>query len=34
VDWTGPGGSAGQITLDLTSQTNIQVGELQALVTR
>jgi hypothetical protein len=34
VDWTGPGGSAGQITLDLTSRTSIQVGELQALVTR
>jgi hypothetical protein len=34
VDWTGPGGSAGQITLDLTSRTSIQVGELQALVAR
>jgi hypothetical protein len=34
VNWTGPGGSAGQITLDLTSRTSIQVGELQALVTR
>jgi hypothetical protein len=34
VDWTGPGGSAGQVTLDLTSRTSIQVGELQALVTR
>lgn len=34
VDWTGPGGSAGQITLDLTSRTSIQVGELQALVTQ
>lgn len=34
VDWTGPGGSAGRITLDLTSRTSIQVGELQALVTR
>lgn len=34
VDWTGPGGSAGQITLDLVSSTSIVVGELQALVTR
>ncbi len=34
VDWTGPGGSSGRITLDLTSRTSIQVGELQALVTR
>jgi hypothetical protein len=34
VDWTGPGGSSGQITLDLTSSTNIVVGELQALMTR
>lgn len=34
VDWTGPGGSAGRITLNLTSRTSIQVGELQALVTR
>jgi hypothetical protein len=34
VDWTGPGGSAGRITLDLTSRTSVQVGELQALVTR
>lgn len=34
VDWTGPGGSSGQITLDLTSSTSIVVGELQALVTR
>ena len=33
VNWTGPGGSAGQITLDLTARTNIVVGELQALVT-
>lgn len=33
VDWTGPGGSSGQITLDLVSRTNIVVGELQALVT-
>ncbi len=34
VDWTGPGGSAGQIRLNLTARTSIQVGELQALVTR
>ena len=34
VDWTGPGGSSGQIPLTLTSTTAIQVGELQALVTR
>ena len=34
VNWTGPGGSSGQITLDLVSRTNIVVGELQALVTR
>lgn len=34
VDWTGPGGSAGQITLDLVSRTNIVVGELQAVVTK
>ena len=34
VDWTGPGGSSGQIPLDLTSSTRIVVGELQALVTR
>ena len=34
VDWTGPGGSAGQITLDLVARTNIVVGELQALVTK
>jgi hypothetical protein len=34
VDWTGPGGSSGQITLDLTSTTSIVVGELQAVVTR
>ena len=33
VDWTGPGGSSGQITLDLVSRTTIVVGELQALVT-
>ena len=33
VNWTGPAGSAGQITLDLTARTNIAVGELQALVT-
>jgi hypothetical protein len=33
VDWTGSGGSSGQITLDLTSTTSIRVGELQALVT-
>jgi len=33
VDWTGPGGSSGQITLELTSSTSIRVGELQALVT-
>jgi hypothetical protein len=34
VDWTGPGGSSGQITLDLASSTSIVIGELQALVTR
>ena len=34
VDWTGPAGSAGQIPLTLSSGTSIQVGELQALVTR
>ena len=34
VNWTGPGGSAGQIPLTLTASTAIQVGELQALVTR
>jgi hypothetical protein len=34
VDWTGPAGSSGQITLDLVSSTSIAVGELQALVTR
>lgn len=34
VDWTGPGGSSGQISLDLTSSTRIVVGELQAVVTR
>ncbi len=33
VDWTGPGGSSGRITLDLVLRTNIVVGELQALVT-
>ncbi len=33
VDWTGPGGSSGQITLDLFSRTSIVVGELQALIT-
>ena len=33
VNWMGPGGSAGQITLDLIARTNIVVGELQALVT-
>jgi hypothetical protein len=33
VDWTGPGGSSGQITLDVVSRTSIVVGELQALVT-
>jgi hypothetical protein len=33
VDWTGPGGSSGQIPLVLTSSTRIVVGELQALVT-
>ena len=33
VNWTGPGGSSGQITLDLESRTSIVVGELQALVT-
>ena len=33
VNWTGPAGSAGQITLDLIARTNIVVGELQALVT-
>jgi len=34
VDWTGPAGSAGQITLNLLSRTSIVMGELQALVTR
>lgn len=34
VDWTGPAGSGGQINLDLTADTSIVVGELQALVTR
>lgn len=34
VDWTGPAGSSGRITLDLVSSTSIVVGELQALVTR
>lgn len=33
VNWTGPGGSSGQITLDLVSTTSIAVGEIQALVT-
>ena len=33
VDWTGPGGSSGRITLDLVSGTSIVVGELQALIT-
>ena len=33
VDWTGPGGSSGRITLDLISRRNIVVGKLQALVT-
>jgi hypothetical protein len=33
VDWTGPAGSSGRITLDLVSRTSIVVGELQALVT-
>ena len=33
VDWTGPGESSGQITLDLVSRTTIVVGELPALVT-
>ncbi len=32
VDWTG-GGASGRIDLDLTAQTQIQVGELQVLVT-
>lgn len=34
VDWTGPGGSSGQIPLTVSSSTAIVVGELQALVTR
>ena len=34
IDWTGPGGSAGQIPLTLSSSTRIVVGELQALTTR
>jgi hypothetical protein len=34
VDWTGPDGSSGRITLDLVSRTSIVVGELQALITR
>jgi len=34
VDWTGPAGSSGRITVDLLSSTSIVVGELQALVTR
>ena len=33
VDWTG-GGAAGQIDLDVSSSTTIQVGELQVLVTQ
>jgi hypothetical protein len=33
VNWTGPGGSSGQIPLTLSSSTAIVVGELQALVT-
>ena len=33
VNWTG-GGSSGRIVLDLTAQTQIQVGELQVLVTQ
>ena len=34
VNWTGPGGSSGQIPVTLSSRTTIVVGELQALVTR
>ena len=34
VDWTGPAGSFGQIPLVLSANTRIQIGELQALVTR
>ena len=34
IEWTGPGGSAGQIPLTLSSSTRIVVGELQALTTR
>ena len=34
IDWTGPGGSAGQIPLTLSSSTRIVVGELQGLATR
>jgi hypothetical protein len=34
IDWSGPGGSAGQIPLTLNSNTSIVVGELQALTTR
>jgi hypothetical protein len=33
VNWTGPAGSTGRITLDLVSRTNIVEGELQALAT-
>jgi len=33
IDWTGPGGSSGQVTMNLVSGTSIVVGELQALVT-
>jgi hypothetical protein len=34
VDWTGPGGTGGQIPLTLTASTTIVVGELQALISR
>ncbi len=34
VNWTGPGGSSGQIPVTLSSSTAIVVGELQGLVTR
>ena len=34
VNWVGPAGSSGQIPLVLSSNTRIQIGELQALVTR
>lgn len=33
VDWTGPGGTAGRIPINLTDGTAIRVGELQALNT-